>query len=198
MEIRSACNNCGWVKSDLGENVEVFGSYSIMGLLKNGNVQCDVSSQVAKFYGAVHSVLKRCADELIVVHLIKHVCLPILYYGVDCIALDEFNRSLISKALNTAIRLAFKIHKRESTRMLLFCNNILSAAFRIDCLQLLFIRNLGNSFYNMFNVCYKYKVKCCHYTTLFSKYDIVWGTSCACVNFAVWSKFKYYCGVLDM
>jgi hypothetical protein len=58
--------NLAWVKI-----LKYLGVY-IMGLLHNGNVQCDVSCQVAKFNGAVHFILKRCANEFVVVHLIKH------------------------------------------------------------------------------------------------------------------------------
>jgi hypothetical protein len=105
-----------------------------------------MSYQVAKFYDAVHSILKRCTNEFVVVHLIKHMCHPILYYGLECVVLSDLSRSLISRALNTAIRFAFKIRRMESIRML-YNNSILFAAFRIDCQQILIADSLGTQLF---------------------------------------------------
>jgi hypothetical protein len=98
----------------------------------------DVSKQISDFYGAIHSIITNCGPnrELVTLEILKRKCAPILFYGLDCINVDYVIKDSISKAWNRAIRLVFGINKRESTRLLFYYCNLLSASFYIGLLQI--------------------------------------------------------------
>jgi hypothetical protein len=157
----------------------------------------DVSAQVTKFYGSVHALLAQCGNlnrELVMLEILRTKCAPILFYGLDAISINNDIRDVISKAWNWAIRSVFGIKKRESTRLLLKFCNMLSANFKIDCLQLCLIASLkdcsNNSMLRSCGLLGKYNS---FYNNLRDKYEIAGFCNPFDVKKSVWIKFDVYC-----
>ena len=166
-------------------------------LVNNSKCLFDVSAQIAKFYGSVHSVLVHCAGvnkEVILLEILKTKCAPVLFYGFDAMHVDNATRDVVSKAWNWAIRSVFNIKKRESTRLLFNYCNLLSASFKIDYLQLCCLCSLNTCVNNvLLQACAKIAKYNNYYIMLHNKYNIPDFANMMSAKKAVWGKFNDYC-----
>jgi Reverse transcriptase (RNA-dependent DNA polymerase) len=104
----------------------------------------DVSERSRKFIGSVAAVLRgRVAGaEDIYVNVIKTKCLPLLFYGIDCLRLDGRAVTKLSVVWNTAFRWVLGVNRFMSMRTHLRRCGTMSFAFLIDLKLLVFIAKL--------------------------------------------------------
>ena len=69
-------------------------------------LKVDVSERSRKFIGSVASVLRGrvIGEENVYVHVIKTKCMPLLFYGIDCLRLDSVCMQKLTFFWNTAFR----------------------------------------------------------------------------------------------
>ena len=62
----------------------------------------DLNKQFGKFYAAIYSIISNCGvnKELVSLELLKHECVPILFYALDAISVNNKGRDLICKTWN--------------------------------------------------------------------------------------------------
>ena len=134
----------------------------------------DLNEQIGKFDAAINSIISNNGvnKKLVALELLKHKCVPILFYALDAISINNKIRDVIRKAWNASIRLIFNINRCESTRHLFYHCNFLSASFKIDLLQLTLLSSQVNSpncliftcvnvlkhYYSMRSLMFKYNV----------------------------------------
>ena len=102
-------------------------------------------------------------------------------------------RDSVSKAWNFAIRKVFNINRCESTRMLFFYCNLMSATFVIDCMQL----SLYVAFRDSINPVLKACALSLHSDGVFKKivckHDVPLYANRIQIKNIVWNKFVNYC-----
>jgi hypothetical protein len=124
-------------------------------ITNNSKQVFDVTDQISKFYGSMHSVLSHtdASNELVILEILKKQCSPILFYGLNAISVTSNIRDVISKAWNFGIRKVFGYNTRESTRLLFYYCNLMSASFNIDLMQISLYISVCNSTNPMLVVC---------------------------------------------
>jgi len=85
------------------------------------------------------SVLGKCSNEMVALHLLKTYCLPTLIYSCEvCMVITDNSLHKVNVAWNNCFRRIFSCCWRESTRPLQFFCNILPISFLLDQRRLIF------------------------------------------------------------
>jgi hypothetical protein len=157
----------------------------------------DITEQIRKFYGSVHSILSHTDtnNELVVLEILKKQCSPILFYGLNAICISNSMRDMVSKAWNFGIRKVFNINKRESTRLLFYYCNLMSASFTIDCMQMSLYAticdsNLANPMLTVCSLALRYDES---FRNICYKNDVPLNVSKGQVKRIMWDRFVTYC-----
>ena len=105
----------------------------------------DYSARCRKFLASVSSVLRHkvVGYENTFVNILKVKCLPVLYYGLDCINLDTTSLNVVSKSWNTAFKWLFNMKKYDSTRLLFLECQTMSMKFLLNMRFLCFVQSLA-------------------------------------------------------
>ena len=106
------------------------------------------------FIGSVASLLRgrEFSAEYVYIHEIKTKCMPLLFYGVDCLRVDAYAMEKLSRPIiwNTAFRWVLSFRRFEHMHNKLRQCGTISFKFLINMKFLLFVHNL----------------KCCNTTSL--------------------------------
>ena len=155
----------------------------------------DVSEQVQKFYGCMHSVLSHTDvnNELIILEILKKQCAPILFYALNAINVTNNIREVVSKAWNFGIRKVFNMNKRESTRLLFYYCNLMSASFTIDCAQLSLYSAVCTMSNPVIVACSRAVRLDNMFIEMLHKNDVPLYASKSLIKCIIWKKFESYC-----
>jgi hypothetical protein len=107
----------------------------------------DCSERIHKFIASVCSVLRFKVKGLenVFANILVQKCLPVLFYGLDCIMLNSVELKSVCQAWNMAFKWLFNMKKYDSTRLLFLSNNTMSMKFLIDLRALMFYMSLNKS-----------------------------------------------------
>ena len=101
----------------------------------------DLSEVCRNFCGkfnSIMSVLGKCYNEMVALHLLETDCLPTLMYGCEVWSLTNNSVRKVNIAWNNCFRRIFSCFWRQSTRPLQFFCNTLPISFLVDQRKLIF------------------------------------------------------------
>jgi exonuclease III len=182
----------------IGHNeVSIVDSFVYLGVKFTFGVRliADYSARCRKFLASVSSVLRHKVNgfENAFVNILKVKCLPVLYYGLDCINLGTTSLSVVSKSWNTAFRWLFNMKKYDSTRLLFLECQTMSMKFLLNMRFLCFIQSIacgGNRLLKALAYHARCKESVC---TLFHRYDLNIYSDISNVRSVVNAAFIDYC-----
>lgn len=110
-------------------------------------LRVDISARVRKFISSVSSVLRGRVSgfEDVYLNVILTKCMPILFYGIDCLCVDSRSMNSLSVIWNTAFRWILGITRYEHMRKHLQKCNTMSFRYLINQRLLVFVSSLSLS-----------------------------------------------------
>ena len=161
-------------------------------------LKVDLTERSRKFIGSVASVLRGrvMGEENVYVHVIKTKCMPLLFYGIDCLKLDSACMQKLTVVYNTAFRWVLGVSKREYMRVYLRKCGTMSFKYLVDLRFLLFVYKMSTNCTKLLGkllIWYKctYEMK-----DIMLKYKLWNGCTMYEINRAITNAFNNYCDVV--
>jgi hypothetical protein len=161
-------------------------------------LKVDVSERSKKFIGSVASVLRDrvIGGEDVYVHVIKTKCMPLLFYGIDCLRLDSISLQKLTVIWNTAFRWALGIYNRQPMRNFLRKCGTMSFQFIVDLRFLIFIHRLSSNCTKLMDKLLIWYNGTFEMKEILQRYKLWKGCDLHDINNAVSDMFNNHCNIM--
>jgi hypothetical protein len=106
-------------------------------------LKVNCKKRIQKFLASISSILrcKLSGYENVFAEILIKKCLPILFYGLDCVSIDSNSVKLVTQAWNCAFRWLYGVGKYTSTRHLFEQHHTMSMKYLLDYSKMAFLVN---------------------------------------------------------
>jgi hypothetical protein len=135
----------------------------------------DFSETRRKFFVSVNTILSKCtySSDVVKLELMESYCLPILFYGLECMNIKAPQMKEINSWWNSVYRRIFGFNQWESVKEAIFYLGRLDVHHLVNMRRLLFLKRSERCSNKVINECiFRYKSQSCEFIEVQKLFNI--------------------------